>query len=138
MHGVGAAIPIHGETNVLARDGSIVLGTIVPAFGFCCPPPNHGRTHCATSGGRQGPRDCSLARFYGLLVPFGAARHSKVDRGGPSGCGRVLLLAQFGWWPQELAVPLLGDDSLRVRLSYYGVTITHVSATIAQWGASIA
>ena len=54
---------------------------------------------------------------------FGAARHSKVDRGGSSGSGRVHSVAQFGWWPQELAVPLLGDDSLRVRLSYYGVTI---------------
>ena len=38
MHGVGAVIPIHGETDVLARDVSIVPGTRVPAFGFCFPP----------------------------------------------------------------------------------------------------
>ena len=37
MHGVGAAIPIHGKTDALARDVSIVPGTI--AFRYCFPPP---------------------------------------------------------------------------------------------------
>ena len=39
MHGVSAVIPILGETDVLARDVSIVPGTLVPAFEFYFPPP---------------------------------------------------------------------------------------------------
>ena len=39
MHGVGAALPIHGGTDVLAHHKSIVPGTVVPAFGLCFPPP---------------------------------------------------------------------------------------------------
>ena len=68
------------------------------------------------------------------MVPFGAGRHSMVDRGGSRGCRRVFSGAQSRGLPQELVVPPLGDDILNVcvRLPYYGVTNTRVSATIPQ------
>ena len=49
----------------------------------------------------------------------------------------VLSLTQFSWWPHESAVPWLGDDIVRDKPLYQGITITHILATIAQGRAAI-
>ena len=122
---------------MLAHDASVVPGTRIPAFRFCFPPPIMAG-HIVQHFTRYKAHAVVLfPDVKAQWFPFGATRHSKVNRGGfsgPSGCGRVLSVAQFGWWSQELAVPSLGKDSARVnfRTTRYGVTITYVLATVAQ------
>ena len=104
------------ETDVLAHNVSIVPGTRIPAFGFRFPPPimaGHIVQHLVECRAHV---VVFLPDAKAYWFPFGSACHRKVDRGGPGGGGRVLSVVQFGWWPQDLAVPLLGDDCVRDRL----------------------
>ena len=104
----GAALPFFPNMTASLRrkqvhdqDVSIVPGTIVLAFGRCFPSPimvGHIAQHLAECKAYHVVRPS--ARFQRVLIPFGAARQSEVDRGGPGGGGgRLLLVGQPRCWP---------------------------------------
>ena len=109
--------------DVFAQDVLIVPGTRGPGLDFVSHPLSWPNTHRQTHGGMQGSRGCPLARCEGVLVPLVAVRQGESYRCGSGGGGWVLFVVQCRWWPQELALPSLEDDSVRGGLPPFGLVM---------------
>ena len=152
MHGVGAALPIEfggtalflsvrlcwcgGDRRVHARYFAR-SGYQCPSLPACFTPPimaGHIVQNLAEGEARAIAFWPDVTAYGFSLVQLATVRSIAFDR---SSCGRVLSVAQLRWWPQELAVPSLGNDSTRVNLPYQRVTMAQVSSTIAQARAAI-